>query len=156
MRHAPSVNYPVGRSRFEGGLLLALALGGALVLLAWQMQAPTPRALWALPWLLLVAMGWRHWRAAPRGWLRWQAGAWSFEPADHAGALTHARPVAPPQVRLDLQGVLLLRLPGHSPGWIWLSRRSAPSQWNALRRAVHARPPLSADASSAADAAAAP
>jgi len=129
MRHAPSVSYPVGRSRFEAGLLLALGLVTACVLLAWQLQTPTPSMLWALPWLLLVMLGWRHWRAAPQGVLRWQGGQWCFD----------AVPIAAPQVRLDLQGVMLLQISAHSPAWLWLSRRSVPAQWNALRRAVYAR-----------------
>ena len=40
MHNAPSVVYPLGRSRFQGGVLAALWLAGVLVTLLWALTAP--------------------------------------------------------------------------------------------------------------------
>ena len=154
MRNAPSVSFPVGRSRFEGALLLALGLSGGAVLLLWAHQAVVSAI-----WLAGVGAAWwvggvwarRRWRASPIGRLQWREGAWFFAALDspHSGD-----PAALPQLRvaLDLQQVLLLELPGFAPRWLWLARRDDPQNWNALRRAVHASPVPARDAAWVADA----
>ncbi|RYF77218.1 MAG: hypothetical protein EOO29_21870 [Comamonadaceae bacterium] len=142
MRNAPSVSFPVGRSPFEGRLLLGLGLAGgcALGLWRWQTAASDLLAVCLLGlWAASCLLAWRQWRASPTGWLHWRDGAWSLglerASADHDISLTRLR------VALDFQTVLLLELGSASrrPRWLWLALRDDPAQWNAVRRAFHAR-----------------
>lgn len=143
MRNAPSVSFPVGRSRFEGGLLLALGVSGGAALGFWMAQALVP-PLWAAGalalWLAGALLAWRRWRATPAGRLQWREGGWFFAGTDVAPAADPAPLPRAPRVALDLQQRMLLEVPGFSPRWCWVARRDEPASWNALRRAVHARP----------------
>jgi len=138
MHAAPSVNYPVGRSRFAGALLGAAWLLGALAILAWTLQAQAPGWRQLAAALLLAACGgaaaagW--WRSAA-GTLAWDGAAWRFSPAgqpDEAGR---------PELALDLQSHLLLRWTPAAgrTRWLWAARDEAPSHWDALRRAIYSR-----------------
>lgn len=148
MHNAPSVSFPVGRSRFYGALLAAAWALAALTGAVWWMQARTDAlhlAAWFGVWALAGALAWRNWQRAPAGMLRWQDRQWRFMPA----AAAHAgQPLAGVQVVLDLQHVLLLRVEAADPdvkpaspgsAWLWLARRDDPPHWYALRRAVHDR-----------------
>ena len=142
MRNAPSVSFPVGRSRFEGRLLLAVGLAGGAALGLWQVQAAVPMGWGAaslMLWLMGAGLAWRRWRATPAGRLHWREGGWFFEASDSA-SLEDPRPLARLRVALDLQQVLLLEAPGGMPRWLWLARADDPVHWQALRHAVHARP----------------
>lgn len=154
MRNAPSVNFPVGRSRFEGMLLLALGLASGAVLLLWARQAVVP-ATWlaasVAAWGAGGAWAWLRWRAAPVGALQWREGAW-FWVALNSPLSAEPAPLPCLRVALDLQRVLLLEAPGAAPRWFWLACRDDPLNWNALRRAVHARPASTRDAGLADDA----
>jgi toxin CptA len=137
MHNAPSVSYPVGRSRFMGWLALLLWLAGLSAMLAW-----VPAHLRPIPWptgLVLLGMAalgvwvaWVWWRQ-PCGILRWDGQHWLWQgQALSAGAV--------PAVVLDLQHVVLLHWPSASAGpWLWLEGRQDPQQWRALRRAVYSR-----------------
>ena len=142
MRNAPSVSFPVGRSPFEGRLLLCLGLAGgaALGLWRWQTAASDLLAVGLLGlWMAGCVLAWRRWRASAAGWLHWRDGAWTFgasrASADNDIVLARLR------VALDFQTILLLELKSASraPRWLWLSHSDDPPHWNALRRAVHAR-----------------
>ena len=82
MHAAPSVSYPVGRSRFAGALLAALWLLGAAALLAWTLQAAEPGWRQLLAALVLAACGAAAaagWWRSPAGTLAWEGGAWRWE-----------------------------------------------------------------------------
>lgn len=133
MHHAPSVTYPVGRSRFLGSALLSIWLASGAVVAAWTAQAAGPdwrQAGGLLAWLVAGAMAAHAWWRSPRGALEWDGGTWHFASCEAAG----------PRVALDLQHALLLHLLVEGrPLWVWASRTGAPSYWDALRRAVYSR-----------------
>ena len=135
MHHAPAVTYPVGRSCIWAVLGAALWLAGLSAVLAWAPAGGDPRAMAAALGLcgvtgVVALAGW--WRSAG-GELAWQPDGWRL----HRSAVScHGTP----QVVMDLQASLLLRwhsAQGHD--WLWLDRRTAPRQWDALRRAVYSR-----------------
>ncbi|NML46903.1 hypothetical protein HHL11_24370 [Ramlibacter sp. G-1-2-2] len=139
MHAAPSVNYPVGRSRFAGALLAGAWLLGALALLAWTLQAQAPGWRQLAASLLLAACGaaaLAAWWQSPAGFLAWDGAGWRWTAAgqpDEAGQ---------PELTLDLQSHLLLRWTPAAAGrrrWLWAMRDAAPSHWNALRRAIYSR-----------------
>jgi toxin CptA len=135
MHNAPSVSYPVGRCRFAGvlaGVLWCLG-GGAVGAWAWRSAAEgQPVGVVAAVWLTCGLLAARAWWAAPSGLLAWDGAGWNW-----AGEGLDA---AQPQIALDLQRWLLLRLRGGNvPGWLWLERGRDPQHWDALRRAVYSR-----------------
>ncbi|WP_038208320.1 hypothetical protein [Xenophilus azovorans] len=140
MHSAPSVSYPVGRSRFAAGLFAALWLAGAACAGLWLHQNPADpaRAAALATALALTALAAVHALGrVPPSPLAWDGAYW------HLGTDGAAMRMATAAAGLDLQGVLLLRLaePGQAPRWLWLERGWAPERWNALRRAVYCRPP---------------
>jgi toxin CptA len=136
MHSAPSVTYPVGRSRYAGALLLAGWLLGCVVAGAWWAQAgPGPLAA-SLACAVLAATGWLalvHWRGRVAGTLAWDGDTWSWS-AD--GCPEQGEP----QAALDLQDrMLVLWRSGAQSRWLWLERAKAPQHWDDLRRAVYSR-----------------
>jgi toxin CptA len=137
MHAAPSVSYPVGRSAFAGRLLAALILLGLAAATAWTLQAPPSAwrhglAFGSLGICSAVAMlAWLH---SPQGVLRWDGTEWQWLAGQGS---------APGRIELalDLQSHLLLRWRGEDGAapWFWLERKSDPSHWDALRRAVYSR-----------------
>jgi toxin CptA len=136
MHSAPSVSYPVGRSRLLGRGLAALWLGGLVAMVvAWQRvsledsQVAVAGAVWSLAGL----MAWRSWRAMPQGELCWDGHGW-------AGPGASSSPAAV-RVHLDLHRHLLVHLQGNGAAgqWLWLSADARPARWNDLRRAVYSR-----------------
>ena len=151
MHSAPSVTYPVGRSRFLGMLAAMLWLAGAVAIAFWSFRSD--------------AVGWRHatgffavvacgafaavaWRRSPAGALGWDGAGWTWHaPGDGRVAQAQAaRSAAPPgigelHVALDLQHHLLVRLHGtaHGARWFWLERERRAERWGDLRRAVYSR-----------------
>ena len=154
MHNAPSVLYPVGRSRFLGWLVTLLWLAGALAAagqgwhaggLAW------PVLLTGGSVLLAGALAWWSWQHTPHGALRWDGGDWHWLPETRNPGAFPEPLTAPPQIHLDLQQVLLLSLSqaGSRRVWLWLERAQSPMRWDDLRRAVLAdrqRTPNLADA----------
>lgn len=137
MHGAPSVRYPVGRTRELAWLLAGLGLAGAASALVYLIQIPAAGWRVALPVvavLLAAYGGWSFWRRLPEGALRWSGSHWFWRPA---GALDDAEVAV--HVRLDLQSALLLKLEadGCPPLWLWAGRRLAPTMWDDLRRAVY-------------------
>jgi toxin CptA len=152
MHSAPSVIYPVGRSRDADLLLFAVwALGAACAGAAiFQFDPPGVRAgLLALSVLLAGGAAWRLGRRTAPGELRFDGLYWSLSGATSLNA-------ARAEVALDLQFLLLLRLsePQRRRHWLWLQRRSDPPRWRDLRRAVYSRAPMASPAGLPADAAA--
>jgi hypothetical protein len=133
MHAAPSVTYPVGRSRFAGALLAAVWLLGGAAILAWTFATPLPGWRHLLAACVLAAAGFAAlvgWLRSPRGSLAWDGSDWRWEGA--AGE---------PALALDLQARMLVRwIPAQGrPLWLWLERDAALSHWDALRRALYSR-----------------
>jgi hypothetical protein len=144
MHNAPSVTYPVGRSRFFGMVMAACWLAGAALVGHWCLEvAETGWRQWLAMAVLPVcgASAWWAWRAMGPGRLRWDGQAWLWHAAANTGALrpgTEAEPVAL-HAHLDLQHHLLLSL-RQSRGpvvWCWAERVQMPERWADLRRAVY-------------------
>ena len=139
MHSAPSVSFPVGRSRSAGRILLAVWVAGACCVgissnlmdgVGWRIVVLLSSTLLAGAWSARA-----HWRQ-PTGRLQFDGQNWS---------LTGTRPTPAARLvsALDLQSLLLVRLMvanGRSY-WLWLERRSDPQRWLALRRAVYSRAP---------------
>lgn len=136
MHSAPSVTYPVGRSRFAGLAVLALWLLGAATVLAWWLQAQAPG--WRTLAALLVVTGSGALAAltlhrSPVGSLSWDGEKWRFPPLEQQadGAIG---------VALDLQQWILLHgKTGAGSQWLWVERRAKPERWDDMRRAVYSR-----------------
>ena len=139
MHSAPSVSFPVGRSRSAARILLVVWVLGACC------AGITGRLLDGVGWRLGVLLAstvlagawaaWAQWRQ-PVGRLQFDGQSWSLNG-------TPPIPAARLLPALDLQSLLLVRLvvaDRHSH-WLWLERRSDPQRWLALRRAVYSRAP---------------
>jgi toxin CptA len=136
MHNAPSVNYPVGRSRLAGALLATAWAAGALAVAAWTLQVQTSDTRTLLAWSSVLLSGFlavRMWARTPAGLLAWDGQTWSWSIGERVLQ-------AHPEVILDLQCALLLRLgEGRSASWLWLEKRWSPARWDDLRRAVYSR-----------------
>ena len=135
MHSAPSVSYPVGRSRFSLAFIAITWLLGAAGLMAWGLQAaPTPsQVLVAVAAVLLPgAVAMRGWMHSAQGVLDWNGEGWTWSGTEPGT----------PQAVLDLQRAMLLRWSaGRRTRWVWLERSAKPSHWDDLRRAVYSRAP---------------
>jgi hypothetical protein len=134
MHGAPSVSYPVGRSRFAAGILAAGWLLGCAAALLWWTHSPD-RWRMAMMFAALAATGagaaW-SWRSQRRGVLEWDGAAWSW---GDAGATAGQIEVA-----LDLQHTLLVSWTAAGVSrWLWLARSDRSERWDDLRRAVYSR-----------------
>ncbi len=142
MRSAPSVNVPVGRSRFGACLALGLWGLGVADLLYWTLADSHPGLPQAVAALLLAAAGVLAWlgvRRQPEGELAWDGSAWSWRP-QAAGPGRRVEVL----VACDLQRWMLLQLTdqcrtGRGALWLWLEVGAARTDWLALRRAVYSR-----------------
>lgn len=135
MHNAPSVTYPVGRSRFLGRLQVALWLVGVAVVAAWCMQVDTLGWRQALAVVSLVLAGgfaWHGWRRMPAGRVHWDGQQWFWTCAAEPYAVALS-------VHLDWQRHMLLCLQsvGAAPLWCWVEQSSQPQRWRDLRRAVY-------------------
>jgi toxin CptA len=144
MHVAPSVSYPVGRSRFAGGLLAAAWLLAAAATLAWTLATPVPGWRQLLAACVLGVCGFAAlagWLRSPAGTLAWDGGGWRWE----EGADSGGGEAGQPALALDLQARMLLRWmpaqdrPRWRTRWLWVERDSALSHRDALRRAVYSR-----------------
>jgi len=137
MHSAPSVRYPVGRSRQLGAALVAIWLVAAISALAWVYLGE--RVGWR-QWLELACLlasgilASAYWRAMPTGTLHWDGQSWAWETAGSG------RTVMQLEVQLDLQRFMLLRLVADHGGtrWCAVERAANSGRWHDLRRAVHA------------------
>lgn len=146
MHHAPSVLYPVGRSRFLGALVGLLAALGLATVAAYGVSvgAWAPTLAMALLAVLAGGLALRWWRHLPGGLLQFEGGLWHWSP-DLTG---HTEPLSALSLHLDGQAVLLLqgRRPGRPPLWLWAERATDPLRWDDLRRAVYSRASVPASA----------
>jgi hypothetical protein len=152
LHNAPSVSYPLGRSRFLGLFLLFGWSMAAAVTIWWWRSAPPGDwrplmgALCCLLAGLAMTAGW--WRS-PLGQLQWDGTNWYWESEVYQASAELNAPV----VALDLQSAMLLRLdnPAGAVWWLWAERAALPERWLDMRRAVFApRRPLHLQVSDAA------
>ena len=148
MHSAPSVSYPVRRSRSVRRLLMGAWCAGAAIaaLAAWQMQDAGWRAALLALGVLVSGLALRHGMSGSRafeGVLHFDGAGWSMS-GSSSGSVGFATRA---EVCLDFQTVLLLRLrvPGQATSWLWLERDCDPAHWPDLRRAAYSRPPMSGD-----------
>jgi len=144
MHSAPSVSYPVGRSRMGRRAAIALWLAGACCVGAWRAQYGGNDWRWALvlgAFLIASLAAARALRPVAARELRWDGAAWSLSAPQPMG-------MAQAAVALDLQAAVLVRLDeaGRAAQWLWLEKSAMPERWNALRRAVYCRAPGPQDA----------
>lgn len=133
MRSAPSVVYPVLRSRRVGVLLALLWCLGALPVTGWGVQvAASPMlCLAVVAWTLVAGAlaAWQWWHAEPDH-LSWDGRSWSTNTVHDARVV----------VALDLQWLMVLRVvpvAGRAL-WLLLDRDAAPAAWHPLRCATTA------------------
>jgi toxin CptA len=134
MYNAPAVNYPVGRSYFQGVLMLAVVLAGALAQGVWWLQTDghgVGHGLGLTLWLL--SLGWVCWTVwhTPQQQLAWDGQEWRV----HSGVLSR---LVTPQVILDTQHSMLIcmRPAAGLALWVWPAQKAQPERWLALRRAL--------------------
>ena len=159
MHSAPSVEYPAGRSAFQGRLESLLLLAWLALQLAWWQSlrgAALPGAWWFSGLLGLGLWAGTRWRSRQpvAGRLCWESarvqppgvaatplpgeaslpGRWIWR----SEAYRQGTELAGLHWAIDLQGHVLLRL-DNAAGlgwWVWLARDSAPADWQALRIAL--------------------
>jgi toxin CptA len=138
MHSAPSVSYPVGRSRYATRLLVAVWIAGVCCVglacylsdhLGWS------AALLAGSTVLAGVAAFVSSGRVPATELAFDGQRWSISGKQ-------ARQAADAVVVLDFQALLLVRLdmPRAAACWLWLERPSNPARWQDLRRALHSRP----------------
>jgi hypothetical protein len=136
MYSAPSVTYPVGRSRFAGALLLAGSVLGCVAVGAWWWQAGPGPLTAATACLSAIAAAWlalAHWRGSATGTLAWDGEAWTLTSGGNGEE-------GEPEAALDIQDRMMVRWRcGAHSRWLWLERARAPHRWDELRRAVYSR-----------------
>ena len=136
--NAPSVVYPLGRSRLQGLLLLGFWFVGAAVVGRWLALSQAFGWQQGLGLLLLGAASfaaWAGWKNSAVGRLAWDGQVWRWESRGYqAGSAEHIVSVA-----FDGQALLLLRIdnPDQARLWLWAERRMCPERWMDLRRAVY-------------------
>ena len=145
MDRAPSVVYPVGRTRALAWVLAVLAGSGAALLfsvlfrpLAHVQRAPAAIVL-IVSWLGAVAAMWHFWRRQRPRQLRWDGECW------FVGAPTDAEEQggggARVEVRWDAQRWMLLWFHPGAAGergrWLWAEAASEPARWHLLRCALY-------------------
>lgn len=156
MRGAPQVTLPAGRSLLAFGLPLALLVLGLGLTALWAWQAPGPGPIAGLAaWLAYALLFVGRWPAT--GVLSWDGSTWHWWPdaprAAPAGSIGACEVL--PEVALDLQGLILLRLRrqaetppdgttpwgrrAHQGWWLWLTPAGDPGRWLTFRRALYSR-----------------
>jgi len=138
MHSAPSVSYPVGRSRFALAFLFLAWVAGVAGLALWRAQtAPKSLAMFmgAAAILVPAAFAIRGWVRSPQGTLAWNGEGWTWKSSGDGEPGT-------PEAVLDFQAIVLLRWSsGRATRWLWLERGALPARWDDLRRAVYSRVP---------------
>ena len=139
MQSAPSVSYPVGRSRIASRLLFVLWMGGLCCVIAAGVHFDTVDWRSVLFLAVVLGAGIAAWtstlRRTPAAMLHFDGVRWSI--SGEAGVQN-----AETKVALDGQASLLVCLSpeGGARRWVWLDRQAMPERWTALRRAVYSRP----------------
>jgi hypothetical protein len=147
MHSAPSVTYPVGRSRGAARILIAAwALGACCAGVSFYLfdGAGWRQVLLVLSVLFSGGAAALALRGDGAAELRFDGRHWTLAGAETGRAVVAARAA----VALDLQSLLLIRLaePGRAVRWVWAEQRAMPERWRDLRRAVYSRAPSASTA----------
>jgi toxin CptA len=136
--NAPSVVYPLGRSRFQGQILLVLWLVALATIGLWMAHAQAwgwRHGLGVLALVLAGAAALMGWKNSPVGQLAWDGQTWHWESRGYqAGAAEHDVSVV-----CDFQSFMLLRIdnPDQARLWLWAERTMFADRWLDMRRAVY-------------------
>ena len=136
--NAPSVVYPLGRSRLQGQLLLLVWLLGAAAVALWVAHSPLFGWQQAL-WLAVVAVAgfgaWAGWKNSPVGQLAWDGQHWRW----HSKGYQSSTSDFSLSVTCDFQLLMLLRIENQAGAklWLWAERGALSERWLDLRRAVY-------------------
>ena len=136
--NAPSVIYPLGRSRLQGQLLGVCWCLGLAVVGFWLFTVHVVgwRQGLALGLLALTGMAaFAGWKNVAVGQLAWDGQHWYWESKGYQeGVASYTVSVA-----CDFQSMMLLRIDNsaHAVLWLWAERRACPERWLDLRRAVY-------------------
>lgn len=137
IHNAPPVVYPLGRSRFQGCLLLGLWLAGLVLVLLWF--CVTRQLDWRMAVALVAVLGagvatHSSWKNAATGQLAWDGEVWCWESPSYQTGIAEQQL----SVIVDCQHLLLLRLENqaHASLWLWAEQKALPERWLDLRRAV--------------------
>ncbi|WP_077002574.1 hypothetical protein [Variovorax sp. KK3] len=137
MQSAPSVSYPVGRSRIANRLFLLLWIAGAGGVIAAVVRLD---ADWRIGPLLFAVVG------AGAAWYgsalrRPPAAMLEFDGAEWSISHPFIGPAPKLRVALDFQSSLLAHFDSARGArlWLWLDRDAMPERWQALRRAVYSQ-----------------
>jgi toxin CptA len=144
MHSAPSVIYPVGRSRYSERLLLVFwILGACSVVIACGQAGGVG---WRHGVLVISAVAAGIAAACTGGFRRAASEELSFDGQHWSLTGKLAPRSARASVGLDFQSVLLISLtaPGCARHWIWVERSAKPESWRDFRRALYSRAPLAA------------
>ena len=136
--NAPSVVYPLGRSRT---LLLTFAVlwfAGFVLTCFWIQASPNFgwRQMTGLAAMGLAGLtGLLAFKNSPQGNLAWDGQSWHWESASYQAATAEYELT----VAADFQHALLLRInnQAHASLWFWAERSAFASRWLDLRRAVY-------------------
>ena len=148
MRASPAFQVVLDRFGVWRTAVLATAVTGGVVMLAWLASSPpsvsvASRGLAVVAALALLLFGARAARVAPVS-LRWDGQLWHLGPPQSAG---HEPVSGALQVALDFGPWMLLRFEPAESTWrtraTWLpaQRRGLESRWHALRCAVYSPRP---------------
>ncbi len=137
MHSAPAVSFPVGRSHFQGQLLLFITLLGAGAGVLWCLTVDVigwRQYLWFSSLLVTGLMTIDAWRRTPEAYLHWSGLSWNLQ-------MKNTSVTGSVKVFLDFQfGLLLCVSLQHGERiWLWPERRNARPRWGALRRAVFSK-----------------
>jgi hypothetical protein len=135
---APSVVYPLGRSRLLAWILSGMWCAGLLVAVLWFYATRHLDWRTALVFAALVgaaAATRSSWTHSPIGQLAWDGEAWRWESASYQTGIAGYEL----SVIADFQRFMLLRLENHAHArlWLWVDRSAMPQRWLDLRRAVY-------------------
>ncbi len=136
MNSAPAVQYPVGRSTFQGYFLLAISVIGCLTGVMWlrtDVSIGGPQIAFFIVLVSVLSLAGHAWYQTEVGLLSWGGESWTWSKGLQS---TNGRLA----VHFDVQVLMILALQPEKgrPMWLWAERASDPVRWRALRRAVYA------------------
>ena len=148
--HAPSVVFPLGRSRLLASVLLTFWGAGLALTLLWFSVAQVFDWRFSLAFALVLLAGLsalRGWKNSPSGQLAWDGECWHWESVSYQSGVAEQTV----SVVADFQRVILVRTENqaHASMWLLLEQRAMPERWMDLRRALYSPRRTTASASGA-------
>ena len=136
--NAPSVTYPLGRSRLQAVVWFFIWAVGLLAVGGWtytsqQFDWRHVSGLFAV--LCSGVAGYQNSQRLAIGQLSWDGQVWRWASQSYlAGAVEFELSVA-----VDFQHIMLLRIgnPASAKLWLWAEKGKLPERWMDLRRAVY-------------------